>query len=79
MSTKLSPTSILISVSLFASPFVLLAGAGALEGRAIAVAALLGAFVVALAVYLASAVSLVQREPRMQRQTLGARAALGGC
>ncbi len=79
MSTKLSLTRILTAGSLFASPFALLAATGALEARAISVAALLGTFVVALAAYLASAVSLVQRERRTDGQTRGARAALGGC
>jgi hypothetical protein len=79
MSTKLPIATVLTGVSLFAAPFVVLAAAGALEARAVPVAALLGLFVVGLAAYLASAASLFERRHSERPQALGARPALGGC
>ena len=77
MSHKLNAT--LVAAALFAAPFVVLWAAGALEPRALPVAALLGAVAVALAAYLASAVALVPRRRFTAASSATARPALGGC
>jgi hypothetical protein len=64
---------------LLIAPLAVFAAAGTLEPASVPVALLLGVLLVAVAAYVASAVSLLERGRVTRAQAIGARPALGDC